>query len=152
MSLRLKPSYSTVNLSYRGLIASTIRFAQFLATSAFDDGTWASVNLQIWACVEPGIYFIAACLLALPALLSALYKSVGLSSLRSRFRKSRSYTIRSNRAQGESHTIHGTSRKQTSVVEDDTIALQAWNGGDRNAAERSAERGECSRPISPNNS
>ena len=148
---RPKPSHSNANLSYRGLVVSTVRFALFIATSAFDDGTWASVNLVIWACVEPGIYLIAACLLALPTLLSTLYKNVGLSLLRSRFCKSRGYNLHSSRTHEESHAVHGTNRKQNSVVEDDRIALQAWSGGKGSAAEISAERGECSRPISLNN-
>lgn len=152
MLLRPKPSHSTVNLSYRGLIASALRFAEFYAISAFADGTWASVNLIIWVCVETGTYLIAACLLALPTLLSTLYKNVGLSSLRSRFRKSRSYTFHSSRTHEESHAVHGTNRRQTLVLEDDTIALQAWSGGDRSTAETSAERGEYSRPISLDNS
>lgn len=152
MLLKPKLLHSTVDLSYRGLVASILRFAEFVSTNAFDDGTWASTNLVIWVCVEPGIYLIAACLLALPTLLSTLYKNAGLSSLRSRFRKSTSYTFHSGRAHRVSHAVHGTNRRQSSVLGDDTIALQAWSGGDRSAAEISAERGEYSRPISLNNS
>ncbi|CAD6594186.1 MAG: hypothetical protein ASARMPREDX12_008376 [Alectoria sarmentosa] len=52
-----------------GLTTSIVRFAEFLGTAAFDDGTWASVKLALWACVEPGVYLFAACLLACRPLL-----------------------------------------------------------------------------------
>ncbi|KAF2805106.1 uncharacterized protein BDZ99DRAFT_450637 [Mytilinidion resinicola] len=45
-----------------GLISSCLRFVIFFRHNAFQDNTWTSVSLLTWTDIEPGIYFIAACM------------------------------------------------------------------------------------------
>lgn len=67
-----------------GLITSILRFAAFFATDAFDDGTWASVTLMQWCIIEPGVYLIAACLVAYRPLIIYLVRESPLSHVLSR--------------------------------------------------------------------
>ena len=60
-----------------GLITAIIRLAEFLATAAFDDATWTSVKLVTWSCIEPGMYLIAACLLACRPLIHRALNNFG---------------------------------------------------------------------------
>ncbi|MCJ1383911.1 hypothetical protein MMC17_007025 [Xylographa soralifera] len=55
-----------------GLVASCIRFWAFFQTDAFVDNTWASVVLVSWSIVEPGMYLIAACAVALRPIFALL--------------------------------------------------------------------------------
>ncbi|PVH97044.1 hypothetical protein DM02DRAFT_644427 [Periconia macrospinosa] len=52
-----------------GLVTSVIRFIIFFNHDAFQDNTWTSVELMKWTDIEPGIYFIAACMPSLRPLL-----------------------------------------------------------------------------------
>ena len=45
-----------------GLITACLRFRIFFDNDAFKDNTWTSVQLLKWTDIEPGIYFIAACM------------------------------------------------------------------------------------------
>ncbi|KAL4985868.1 hypothetical protein BDW68DRAFT_189315 [Aspergillus falconensis] len=45
-----------------GMITSCLRFAIFYRHDAFKDNTWTSVQLLKWTDIEPGIYFLAACM------------------------------------------------------------------------------------------
>ncbi|KAF5862064.1 hypothetical protein ETB97_012211 [Aspergillus alliaceus] len=45
-----------------GIITSCLRFAIFYNHDAFQDNTWTSVQLLKWTDIEPGIYFLAACM------------------------------------------------------------------------------------------
>lgn len=45
------------------MTTSILRFTYFFQASAYDDGTWASVDLMIWSIVETDTYLIAGCLL-----------------------------------------------------------------------------------------
>ncbi|KAI6344246.1 hypothetical protein MCOR25_011098 [Pyricularia grisea] len=45
-----------------GIVASVIRARIFFSTSAFDDRTWASVELIGWSIIESGTYIVTACL------------------------------------------------------------------------------------------
>ncbi|KAJ5100511.1 hypothetical protein N7456_006563 [Penicillium angulare] len=45
-----------------GIITSCLRFANFYNRNAFEDNTWTSVQLLKWTDIEPGIYFLAACM------------------------------------------------------------------------------------------
>lgn len=53
----------------------------FFGDDAVSDGTYASANLMIMTCVEPGIYLIAACLVTLRPLLQRLVKETTLATM-----------------------------------------------------------------------
>lgn len=147
MSTRNKISLTiTFLVSSIGLIASIVRFVEFIATGAFDDGTWASVSLVVWSCVEAGFYLIAACLLALPKLLSTLLGGGFLSGLRIRSRGPGKYSNVSDSTQTtnalELQSVQRQKRKHGLAPEDDTMALQPQSGGVVTGAETLAERGE----------
>ncbi len=73
-------------------MTATVRFAEFLATAAFDDPTWTSVKLVMWACIEPGVYLMAACLLACRPLLHQTLHAGPLSKLWTRISRMKSYS------------------------------------------------------------
>jgi hypothetical protein len=66
-----------------GLVTSVIRFVKFFSHDAFEDNTWTSVELLKRTDIEPGIYFIAACMPSLRPLLR-LARDKTLGSPRSR--------------------------------------------------------------------
>ncbi|KAH9432883.1 hypothetical protein MCOR27_010600 [Pyricularia oryzae] len=45
-----------------GIVASVVRARIFFSTSAFEDRTWASVELVGWSIIESGTYVVTACL------------------------------------------------------------------------------------------
>lgn len=53
----------------------------FFRDNAVTDGTYASANLMIMTCVEPGIYLIAACLVTLRPLLQRIFKGTTMATL-----------------------------------------------------------------------
>jgi hypothetical protein len=62
--------------TYSGLISSAFRFVIFFSHDAFKDNTWTSVELLKWTDIEPGIYFIAACMPSLRPLLQVVWKRI----------------------------------------------------------------------------
>lgn len=54
--------HRSLKLASRGVITSCFRFANFYNHNAFEDNTWTSVQLLKWTDIEPGIYFLAACM------------------------------------------------------------------------------------------
>lgn len=66
---------------HSGCIASVIRMYYFFEINALSDNTWVSVQLMSWACAEPGIIFVCACL---PALWPAIRKSLSLRTRHSK--------------------------------------------------------------------
>ena len=62
-------NYTDMNAS-SGLVSSCIRFAVFFTEDAFADPTWASIDLNKWTVIEPGMYLISACLPSLRPLLT----------------------------------------------------------------------------------
>ncbi|RAL16068.1 uncharacterized protein BO97DRAFT_421305 [Aspergillus homomorphus CBS 101889] len=92
-----------------GLITSCCRFGIFFGIDGHDDDTWTSVPYNIWTEVEPGVYFLAACMPAFPPL---------IHSLRSRFAKpsrsgAKNYPGHNNDI--ALHTIGGSNRFHDSV-------------------------------------
>jgi hypothetical protein len=75
-----------------GLVSSILRFVAFFSHSAFTDRSWTSVPLLIYTDVEPGTYFIAACMPSLGPVFRAVWKSTK-STL---FSKSNSQRSKSN--------------------------------------------------------
>ncbi|TLD24091.1 hypothetical protein PspLS_06970 [Pyricularia sp. CBS 133598] len=53
-----------------GIVASVIRARIFFSTSAFEDRTWASVELVGWSIIESGTYIVTACLPHMKPILS----------------------------------------------------------------------------------
>ena len=49
-----------------------MRLALFAKTNAIEDGTFASVSLMTWSCVEGMMYLIASCLLTLAPIVGKL--------------------------------------------------------------------------------
>lgn len=135
-------------------MASIWRFAEFFSENAFDDGTWASVNLVVWCCVEPGVYLIAACLLALRPLLNFILHDKPLSTLLLRFRtrRTKDYSNFSNE-DSQRHGIELTSdtKKQGFGVpqrlDEDRQALNWEYNGTGNNMQSTAERVESVSPL-----
>lgn len=70
------PSILTQN---SGLISSILRFRVFLTEDVITDTTWATADLAIWTVVEPGMYFIAACLIKLRPLVKNVVRRASMS-------------------------------------------------------------------------
>ncbi|KAL4874882.1 hypothetical protein BJY04DRAFT_224577 [Aspergillus karnatakaensis] len=45
-----------------GIVSSCLRFAVFFDHDAYEDNTWTSVQLLKWTMIEPGVYFLVACM------------------------------------------------------------------------------------------
>lgn len=84
---------------HSGCVASVIRMYYFFELNALSDNTWVSVQLMSWACAEPGIIFVCACL---PALWPLIRKSLSLRS-----RPSKNTAGGSGDAYWEQNTAHG---------------------------------------------
>ena len=67
-----------------GIITSIVRIAIFFKElTSFDiDYTWISVDVVLWATVEPGVYLIAACLPSLRPLLNTFLKDFDAKKVR----------------------------------------------------------------------
>ena len=77
---------SLITILCSGLVASIVRFAIFFNSDALEDPTWKSAYLNIWTIVEPGTYFMAACLPALRPILLVCARQLGLKNLAVKFR------------------------------------------------------------------
>ncbi|KAL4779048.1 hypothetical protein BJX76DRAFT_362139 [Aspergillus varians] len=66
-----------------GIITSCLRFAIFYNHDALKDNTWTSVQLLKWTDIEPGIYFLAACMPSFRPLIQRLWNRVVTLSARS---------------------------------------------------------------------
>ena len=136
------------------MLASIWRFAEFFSENAFNDGTWASVNLVIWCCAEPGVYLIAACLLALRPLLNYLLHDRPLSVLAIRFRSRRTKDYNSfSHDDSRTHGIELSSRKKkhgNELSQDSGRDVKIPDWGDSGAGihmQSTAERGEITTPL-----
>lgn len=54
---------------HSGLVTSIVRFITFFRSNSFIDGSFAAIDLAIWAQTETGIYLIFACLMTYRSLL-----------------------------------------------------------------------------------
>lgn len=60
-----------------GLVTSILRFIIFTRGNAIKDGTWSCTKLMIWSIIEPNVYLISACLLAMRPLLTRFFGDDG---------------------------------------------------------------------------
>ncbi|RAH85539.1 hypothetical protein BO86DRAFT_395840 [Aspergillus japonicus CBS 114.51] len=92
-----------------GLITSCCRFAIFYSDTERRDDTWKAASLHMWTEIEPGVYFLAACMPSFPPLIQLL---------RTRFVRSKrgsSQTYPSGHKNIALYTIGGSARLQDSV-------------------------------------
>lgn len=106
----------------------------------------------MWACIEPAAYLIAACLLACPNLLSALFRQDWQACLRAQDREVRtrapSFDIITTSSNVGLHSIPQQKRMHCLAVEDDMAALHPST----RSAKGQAERGENGSPTSTTSS
>lgn len=63
-----------------GIITAIIRFVQYFTRDLFADPLWYGTDLEIWTVIEPGAYFICACLPGLRPLIRLTGQSSWYSS------------------------------------------------------------------------
>ncbi|KAJ5948951.1 hypothetical protein N7454_002258 [Penicillium verhagenii] len=82
-----------------GIITSCLRFATFYNNNALEDNTWTSVQLLKWTDIEPGIYFLAACMPSFGPLLQRAWSRFIAPQVKS-LKKSSGKTSGSDRGSG----------------------------------------------------
>lgn len=107
------PSYGSLNLSHRqcvsedfcwsqiklfqhslfcflqnssGMITAILRLVDFLNTDLLADQPWNPIEMLQWMVIEPGIYFIAACLPSLGPLFRSISRVSEFGTIRARLR------------------------------------------------------------------
>ncbi|KAL9115409.1 MAG: hypothetical protein Q9227_000730 [Pyrenula ochraceoflavens] len=107
-----------------GIITAIIRFVHFYTEDLFSDFTFVGADTETWTVVEPGAYFLCACLPGLRPILRLIEESALYSRLVSR----RGYGSRSRRgtrlvAQNDGHPLeiqksYGVTRSQHKAPSD----------------------------------
>ncbi|KAF1963754.1 hypothetical protein CC80DRAFT_557679 [Byssothecium circinans] len=109
--MKLKPALRvsllvTFVIGNFGIVTSIIRFATFFQFDLFKDYTYNGAKFLTWTVIEPGVYFITACLITMRPLLRWAFKDLpilitrpGKSAWRSGWSKSK--TGRSNKGFGD---------------------------------------------------
>ncbi|RAK82539.1 uncharacterized protein BO72DRAFT_491029 [Aspergillus fijiensis CBS 313.89] len=92
-----------------GLITSCCRFAIFYSDTERRDDTWKASSLHMWTEIEPGVYFLAACMPSFPPLIQLLWTRF----VRSKRGSSQTYPSGNNKI--ALYTIGGSARLQDSV-------------------------------------
>ncbi|KAL2041445.1 hypothetical protein N7G274_005827 [Stereocaulon virgatum] len=69
-----------------GIVTAALRLNSYLQIDIFTDLTYLAVEINFWAMVEPGVYFIAATLPSLHPLLRHVFKDLEISTLSIRLR------------------------------------------------------------------
>lgn len=59
-----------------GIVTSTVRFARFYTTDLLADPTYLGVDTQTWTIIEPGAYFLCACLPGIQPVLRLIYENI----------------------------------------------------------------------------
>lgn len=67
-------------ISGSGLITAIIRFVGFFTKDYSKDSTWTGTSLLYLSIIEPGLYFVAACLLSLRPLIKQIWENSPLTT------------------------------------------------------------------------
>ena len=111
-------------------MTAVVRLVEFFIHDGFPDGTWQSTGLVTWACVEPGVYQMAACLLSCRPLLQRTLCTRplrGISRRISRTSKTEAYSNLSKASQRglnmELEAVNKRTHKRFNTLDDDLEAL-----------------------------